>query len=393
MTLDLQALRDETPGCRERIHLNNAGAGLMPTPVLSAIQDHFDLESQIGGYEAYRERLGDINQCYGDVAQLLGTGPRNIAFVENATVAFSQALSAIPFASGDVILTSEDDYISNQIMFLSLSRRMDIQIIRAPAQESGGVDLDAMIRLMDEHHPRLVTLTHMPTNSGLIQPVERIGAACRERNVLYLVDACQTLGQRPMDVSKIHCDFLCATSRKFLRGPRGAGFLYVSDSALDAGMEPLFIDMRGAHWTDPDVYEPVDSAKRFENWEFAYALVLGTGAAARYANQVGIGAIQKRACDLAASLREQLQTHGLQVLDRGEELGAIVTVHIPGADPDELMNRLADEKINGSMSPREYAVIDYDRKKVPWALRLSPHYYNTEEELQIASSFLKTVAS
>lgn len=384
---DVQRFRDETPGCRERIHLNNAGAGLMPQPVLDAVREHLELEARIGGYEAYSARSAEIEACYVSVADLLGTEPENIAFVENATVAFAQALSSIALKPGDIVLTSEDDYVSSQIVFLSLARRFGVRVERAPVSESGGVDVAAMVRMMDEHPPALVSLTHIPTNSGLVQPVETIGRACRERDLLYLVDACQSVGQRDVDVGTIDCDFLCATSRKFLRGPRGAGFLYVSDRVLAAGLEPLYIDMRGARWIDRDVYQPAESARRFENWEFAYALVLGTGAAARYATSVGLDAIRIRACGLAADLREQLGDKGLRVLDRGQDLGAIVTVFVPGVDPKQLIEELARHRINASISLREYAVLDFDRKSVPWALRLAPHYYNTEEELQVVSRF------
>lgn len=384
---EIERLRQETPGCRERIHLNNAGAGLMPKPVLDTIRDHLELEATIGGYEAHWARTAEIDACYGSVAKLLGTRPRNIAFVENATVAFSQALSSIPLEPDDVILTSEDDYISNQIMFLSLARRLGVRIERAPVCETGGVDVEAMVQLMEQHSPALVTLTHIPTNSGLVQPVKAVGDACRERDLIYLVDACQSVGQRKVNVDDIGCDFLCATSRKFLRGPRGAGFLFVSDRILNAGLEPLYIDMRGARWTDADVYEPAASARRFENWEFAYALVLGTGAAADYALAVGLDAIHERSCRLAADLRDQLREQGLETLDKGEDLGAIVTMFPPDSEYRDLMAGLHKQRINASISFREYAVMDFDRKGVPWALRLSPHYYNTEEEIRVVSRY------
>ncbi len=226
-------LRSETPGCAHRIHFNNAGAGLMPQPVIAAITEHIDLEAEIGGYEAGDARLEAIDASYRAVATLLNTASRNIAFVENATVAYAQALSSIPFEQGDVLLTTTNDYVSNQIMFLSLVKRFGIEIVRAPDTESGEVDIDGLRAEVAERKPRLVAVTHVPTNSGLVQPVEAIGAVCREMETLYLVDACQSVGQRVIDVEAIGCHFLSATSRKFLRGPRGAGFLYAADSVLD----------------------------------------------------------------------------------------------------------------------------------------------------------------
>jgi selenocysteine lyase/cysteine desulfurase len=205
---------------------------------------------------------------------------------------------------------------------------------------------------------------------------------CRARDLLYLVDACQSIGQMPIDVESMGCDFLAATSRKYLRGPRGAGFLYVSERVLDAGLEPLFPDMRGADWIDADLYQPAPDARRFETWEFAWALVLGTGAAARYANAIGIEPIQDRVRDLASRLRETVAAlPGAQVLDRGAELGATVTAWFDGQIPAELVLRLRERGVNTSSQTRIDAVIDYDEKGVDGALRMSPHYFNDDSDL------------
>ncbi|MGH9858488.1 MAG: aminotransferase class V-fold PLP-dependent enzyme, partial [Candidatus Acidiferrales bacterium] len=317
---------------------------------------------------------------------------RNIAMVENATVAYQQALSAIPFERGDVILTSVNDYASNQIMFLSLARRFGIEVVRAPEAAEGGIDPEAVSQLVRERQPRLVALTHVPTNSGLVQPVEAVGHICREHNVWYLVDACQSAGQLPLDVNAVGCDFLSATSRKFLRGPRGAGFLFASDRALTAGLEPLFLDLHSARWLESNRYEAVPSARRYENWEFAYALVLGTGAAVRYALGVGIERIAERTTALAALLREQLGTAGVRVLDRGARRCAIVTIGVPGRVAAEFHRALMQRGVNTSVSSRQSAVIDFAQKGVEWALRVSPHYYNTEDEIQDAVTAITEVA-
>ncbi len=389
---ELTRFRAETPGCAERIHLNNAGAALMPAPVLAAMVEHLELESHIGGYEAAEQRAAAIEDAYAAVAALLGCAPRNIAMVENATVAYQQALSAIPFERGDVILTSVNDYVSNQIMVLSLARRFGMEVVRAPEAAEGGIDPEAVSRLVRERQPRLVALTHVPTNSGLVQPVEAVGRICREHNVWYLVDACQSAGQLPLNVNAVGCDFLSATSRKFLRGPRGAGFLFASDRALTAGLEPLFLDLRSARWLGPDRYEAVPSAKRYENWEFAYALVLGTGAAVRYALTIGIERIAQRTSPLAELLREQLGAAGFRVLDRGARRCGIVTIEIPGRDGAEIHRALMQRGVNTSVSSRQYAVIDFAQKGVEWALRASPHYYNTEDEIRNAVTAIREVA-
>jgi selenocysteine lyase/cysteine desulfurase len=254
--------------------------------------------------------------------------------------------------------------------------------VYAPSVPEGGVDVDAMTGLMRARRPRVVVATHVPTNSGLVQPVAEIGRRCRELDLLYLVDACQTVGQYRLDVESIGCDFLSATGRKFLRGPRGTGLLYVSDRALGAGYEPLFLDMRGARWVEPERYEPVATAARFEDWEFPYAALLGAAEATRYALAVGLDAIAERTPALGRRLRHGLgEIDGVRILDRGRECCAIVTFALDGWEPDPLKEALAARRINSSISLREYAIFDFDEKGVDWCIRLSPHYYNTEAEV------------
>lgn len=374
------------------VHLNNAGAALMPVGVVGAITHYLNIETKFGGYEAQDGRRNAIEKAYKSVAQIIGAQARNIAFMENATVAFMQAVSAIPFERNDTILTTCNDYASNQIQFLSLQKRLGVQVIRAPDQAAGGVDVAAMSDLIDKHKPKLVCVTHVPTNSGLEQDVKAIGDICRNAGTIYLVDACQSVGQMPVDVVDIGCDFLSATSRKFLRGPRGSGFLYVSNRLLEQGLEPLFIDMRGASWTGPDSYQAVDSAKRFETWEFAWANVLGTASAAAYASDVGLQKIQLRVQALVRRLREGLaRIDKVTVLGGDEELCGIVTVTIDGFDPFKMVAALRVQGVNTSAQGREYAVIDYDNKNVTGALRLSPHYYNTEIEVDQAVSAVRRI--
>jgi selenocysteine lyase/cysteine desulfurase len=381
--MDIHALRADTPGVSERIHLNNAGAALMPRPVLDAVKEHLELEARIGGYEASDLRSAQVEEARAAVAELLGGAPANIAFSEHATAAFTAALSSVPFRAGDKLVTTRNDYVSHQLMYLSLERRLGIHVMRAADAPEGGVDVLALEELVHRHRPRAVAVTHVPTSSGLVQDVEAIGEVCRKKGALYLVDACQSVGQMTVDARALQCDFLSGTARKFLRGPRGAGFLYVSDRALEEGLEPLFIDMRGADWTLDDLYQPAPDARRFETWEFAYALVLGTGAAARYALEVGIEQARARSWVLAADLRRRLsELPGVRVLDHGPVLCAIVTVEVPGHHPEGLVRELRERGINTSSINRTSAVLDFDQKGVEGALRLSPHYYNTEDELE-----------
>jgi len=382
---ELARWRSDTPGCNRLVHLNNAGAALVPRPVREAVLSHLSLEEKLGGYEAADAQSEAIQRTYAAMARLIGAEARNIALVQNSTVAFAQAIAAFDLGPGDILLTSRADYASNQIMYLSLARRRGVEIVRAPDAPEGGVDAEEVRRLVARRRPALVALTWIPTNSGLVQPVEAVGRICREAGVPYLIDGCQAAGQVPVDVLRLHCDYFSGTSRKFLRGPRGLGFLYASDGVLQAGAHPVLVDMHGATWTEADAFALTPDARRFETWEFAYALVLGLGAAAEYALDVGADVAGTRARELAEYARTRLATlRGVRVLDRGPELCAIVTIAIAERDTSDIKLQLRARGINTSSPHREDAVIDMDEKQTTSALRISPHYYNTRDEIETA---------
>jgi selenocysteine lyase/cysteine desulfurase len=389
-TEEIRQLRENTPGCSHVMHLNSAGSSLMPKPVIDAIIEHTKLEGNIGGYEAADLKEKEIQQFYGAAGKLLNTKPGNVAFTANATDAYTRALSSVPFKKGDVILTSNDDYISNQINFLSYAKRFGVVIKHVKNAPGGGVDLDDLDKQLKELNPKLLSVTHIPTNSGLVQPVEQIGAIVKKYDTLYLLDACQSVGQKELDIEKLHCDFLSATSRKFLRGPRGAGFLYISDKALYMGLEPLFIDMRGAEWVEKDVYIPRKDATRFEDWEFAYAHLLGTKVSIEYCLNVGLDQIWKRIQYLADYTREKLsEIKGLRLLDEGPELCSLITFTVEGLHAETIKAELLKQKINVVTSYREFAVIDFDKKAVQCAIRASSHYFNVESEIDLFVEQLK----
>lgn len=355
----------------------------MPEPVLQALHDHLDLEACIGGYEAAALREREIRSFYTQAARLLNTKPGNIAFTSSATDSYTRALSSIPFRAGDVILTTKDDFVSNQIQFLSCQKRFGVRVVHIENAPEGGVSLDDLDMKLRVLRPRLLAITHVPTNAGLVQPVYAIGKiAAQHPDTYYLLDACQSAGQMTLDVQRLYCDFMSVTTRKFLRGPRGTGFLYISDKALQSGLEPLFLDMRGATWKEKDLYVPQQDASRFEDWEFAYALVLGSGKAIEYCLALGEDRIERQVKILANSLRHGLQSlPGVRVLDRGPDVCGLVTFTVSGGDPVQLVQQLRNQDINIVPSYRDFAVLDFDEKGVSWALRASPHYLTTEEEL------------
>ncbi len=388
--MDVDRLRLDTAGTEHCIHLNNAGAALMPRPVVEAVVDHVQLEARIGGYEAADQRAEAIEGTYRSVESLLGAQEGTVALVENATAAFSQALSAIPFREDDLILTTRHDYVSNRLMYLSLRDRFGVRIDTVPDGKEGGVDVRRMIDAIHRRRPRLVAVTHVPTGSGLVQDVAPLAQECLRREVPFLLDACQSVGQMPVRVDEIPCTFLAATSRKFLRGPRGAGFLYVSESALEQGLSPLFPDLRGTDWIEEELSQPAPDASRFENWEFAWALILGLGAAVDYAVDLGLEAIRERVVLLAQRTRTAVgEVPGMRVLDRGNTLSGIVTVEAESIPARDLMTGLRERGINTSVVERGSALPDFDERGIEAALRISPHYYNLEEEVDAVAEGIR----
>lgn len=384
--IDVNKVRQDTIGCHDKIFLDSAGSSLVPKAVSEAIRSYLEAEEKVGGYKLEEIRRSEIAEFYLCAAKLLNCHPRNIAFAHDATDAYTKALSSIRFDKGDSIITSNDDYISNQLNFLSLQKRFGIEIKRINNQDNGDLDIDHFTQLVDQKRPKLVAITFIPTNSGLVQDVAAIGKICREQQILYLVDGCQAVGQVAVDVNEIKCDFFSATGRKFLRGPRGSGFLYVSDGLLEAGFAPLLIDMRGAKWTSADEYDFLfDNAKRFETWESPYSLKIGLKEAMKYANEIGIQHIEAYNQELVGHFRNDLsQLKHVNVLEKGSRTCNIITFKKMNVSLEKVQQALENSTIFYSVSRRDYAVIDFDRKHVDWAIRLAPHYFNTTEELNKA---------
>ena len=380
MKIDLARARDETPGCRNVLHFNNAGAGLMPAPVIEALKGHLDLEAELGGYEAHLSSDSLYRSTYVSLARLLNCDGSEIALCENATRAWDMAFYGLRFETGDRILTAFATYASNYLAMLQVARKTGAVIDVVPNDEYGQVSLAELRNRLDKG-VKLIALTHVPTNGGLVNPAEEVGAIAREAGVPYLLDACQSAGQLPLDVEKIDCDFLSATGRKYLRGPRGTGFLYVRKSSLGL-LEPPFIDLHAATWTEPDAYELKPDSRRFENWEGYVAGKIALGVAVEYALRWGVENTWRRIKDLAASLRRELDDiPGITVHDAGRVKGGIVTFAHQTIDADRIRSWLSTLNINVWTSTREYALLDAEVRKLPKLVRASVHYYNSEEEI------------
>ncbi len=381
MAIDVGRARQETPGCEHVLHFNNAGAALMPQPVLHATIGHLQLEALIGGYEAAAQAHGAVEHVYAAAAALLGCHRHEIAIVENATRAWDMAFYAVPLRAGDRILTAVAEYASNYIAFLQVARKTGAVVEVVPNDEAGQLSIEALRRTID-HRVKLIAITHVPTNGGLVNPAAAVGQVAREAGVLYLLDACQSVGQMPIDVDAIGCDMLSATGRKYLRGPRGTGLLYVRRGILER-LEPPFLDLHAAQWVAGDRFEVRADARRFENWETYYAGKIGLGVAIDYALQWGLEAIWARVTRLADDLRRQLSTiPGITVTDQGVERCGIVSFTVAGKGAEEVQQLLASARINVSVSRLSSTRLDMEARGLPDLVRASVHYYNTEQEIE-----------
>jgi selenocysteine lyase/cysteine desulfurase len=381
--MDIDALRQDTPGTANRVHLNNAGAGLLSRRTLKAMTSHLELEAAIGGYEAANQERDRIDATHANIARLVGGQPDEIALFDNSTHAWNAAFYSMTFKPGDRILTGRDEYGSSVLAYLQTARRHGAEVVVVPDDEHGQLDTAALANLIDER-TKLVGVTHIPTSGGLVNPAAEIGRITRAAGVPFLLDATQSVGQFPVDVAEIGCDLLTATGRKFLRGPRGTGFLWVRPEAL-AYLDPNVVEIEAATWDGKRGFTWHDGARRFATWEMSYSNVLGLSEAVQQALELGMDEIGRRAIALGAYLRDRLDAlPGVTTYDLGRDRCAIVTAKIDTLPTADVAAALAKQGINVSTTFAEHTQFDTENRGVHPLVRLSPHYYNTEAELDQA---------
>lgn len=390
--IDIEKVRRDTPGCHDKVFLNSASSSLMPSTVTDKMTTYLLEEQMKGGYQVAQTYAHAIQDFYTQAAQLLNCKAANIAFAYNATDAYAKALSSIPFRNSDTIITTDYDYISNQLAFVALKNRFGVQVLRVENQMDNSLDLANFEDLIIKYKPVLVAVTHVPTNSGLVQDVEAVGKLCSKYDILYLVDACQSVGQMVVDVQKINCDFISATGRKFLRGPRGTGILYVSDKALALNLQPLIIDTCGAEWIDADHFEINKTARRFELFERSYMSLIGFTETLKYVNKIGIDQIEVYNQQLSGRLRLLLaKNEKVKVLDHGGRLSSIITLQSTEGTINQLEMLLQQNNVYYSVSKLNTVPIARPAKSDQYAVRLSPHYFNTSDEIHFVASVLETL--
>lgn len=352
----------------------------MPLPVIDTVHGYLDYEINNGGYEAHDAFADEVSGVYESIASMVNADPSEIAIADSATRAWDMAFYGLRLGEGDRLLTTSTEYVSNWAAYLHLRDTKGVVVDVVPDTPTGEIDLEALERAIDGS-VKLVTLNHVPTNSGLVNPAVEIGSIARRNGVPFLLDACQSVGQLPVDVEAIGCDMLSGTSRKYLRGPRGEGFLFVRDDFIQH-VDPTFVELETATIVLPDRYELRSDARRFETWEKNYANVVGMGAAAKYAMSIGIDAIWVRIQELATRMRTGLsEVDGVMVRDIGAVQGGIVTFEVDGRLTQEVKELLSERSINVSISTPSSSPLDMHQRDIRGLIRASVHAYNSEDEV------------
>jgi len=389
-TFDIKRARQDTLGCADLIHFNNAGASLMPFPVSKALHKYLNKEEKMGGYETQALYADSLNNVYVSAAKLLNCLPHEIAFVENATRAWDMAFYSFKFNAGDKILTTIAEYGSNVVAYIQQAKRFGVEIVFVPNDEFGQIDVTALSNMVDEH-VKLISITHIPTGGGLVNPAKEVGKIAKAAGIPYILDSCQSVGQIPIDVEEIGCDVLCVTGRKYLRGPRGTGLLYVRSSLLNT-LEPPILDQHSAKLISPTEYLMCPDSKRFENWEQYCAGKYALGVAIDYVLSFGMDEIQNRIYPLADNFRKKLsQIDGIDVTDDGVEKCGIITFTSRQLDPTPIKQALSKQRINVSTSKGSGSLVSFQHRGLTEVIRASVHYFNTDEEIDYFVDALKKI--
>ncbi len=279
-------------------------------------------------------------------------------------------------------MASRTTYVSHALHLMSLAHERGFELVLAPEGPDGGVDLVALDALLADGVPTIVSVAHIPTSSGLVEPAEGIGDVCRRHGVTYLLDATQSIGHLDVDVRRAGCDVLVTTGRKFLRAPRGTGLAYVAGPLLER-LTPTAPDVRGASWIADRAWDLVDTARRYETWESSVAGRLGLGVALREATERGASRTQEHLVAMGARMRAALgDLDGVILADPpASSSSAIVTFCVEGVEAKEAVERLAQRRVSIVSVPATHGQWDLGARSLEIVLRASAHVYNDDDDL------------
>ncbi len=385
--------RFDTPGADAVLHLNACGSALPPNAVVETMIEHLRLEQRVGGYEAQAMAADRLAAVTASLATLLRASDDEIAIMPSASMAWEAVVTPLTrhLTSNDEIVTSVAEYAANSLTLLRLHERTGAGIVVVPDDVHGQVDVEVMETLLTER-VKLIVLTHVPSNGGLVNPAEEVGRLARAYGIPYVLDCAQSIGQMPLSVDDLGCDALVGTGRKFLRAPRGTAVLWVRRELLRK-LRPDRIEFGGATWDSRDRFTLRRDAKRFETWERPVAAVLGLGVAVDHALEIGLDRIEARVTMLAEQFRTSLWGRpSIVVQDKGARRCGIVSFTASGVPSDDMVSRLATQNIQLSVSSAQSTLLDMEARGLASVVRAGIHYYNTSEDIDRAAEAIRAVA-
>ena len=382
--IDVAAERAATPGCATVTHLNYAGAALPTAATLATVTAYLEHEARRGGYEAEAEAGEALAATRASAAALVGADPEAVVLTGSDTEGWTRAVWGLVLGGllprGRRVLVDRAAYDSHAIALLQACEHTGAVLEVVGSEPDGTLDLDALDAALAGGDVALACLTHVGTHRGLVNPVEEAGPRCAAAGAITAVDACQSLGQLPVDVARMGCDILTGTGRKWLRGPRGTGLLFVRPELAER-MAPIGTDGRSAVWEADDRVRMRPGLQRFVPFETPVALRLGLGTAIDHALGLGLEAIAARVGAVAEELRALLSgIDGVEVHDGGRRRCGIVTFTVAGRTPPEVVAAAGAAGINVSATDTPAARLDLGPPRPPAVVRASPHYLTTEDE-------------
>jgi selenocysteine lyase/cysteine desulfurase len=333
-----------------------------------------------------------IEQARTLAARLFNADPTEIALTGGNSPGWGAAFAAMaPWRAGDRILVGRHEWGGNLAAMRLKAQRAGATLETIPSDDSGCVDPQALEAMLDER-VRLIALTWLPANGGLINPAAAIGSVARRHGIPYFVDAAQAVGQLPVDVAQIGCDVLSGAGRKALRGPRGTGLLYVRRDFLDQ-LTPAFVDTHSAPLGADG--EPVlrQDAARLESAEASLALRCGLANALQEALDIGLPAIRARIAATAQALRTELAAiPGITVLDQGRERSGLVSFNFADQDAVSVQRAMAAQGITIGSNGVPYTPLDMQARGLTQIARASVSYLTSDAEIDRLLEGLRALA-
>ena len=375
--MDVEAIRQQIPVCQRLTYVNTGWSGPSPKSVVDAIKARLDWEMEDGPTTPQVQQRGrEVQQeAKQAVAGLLNASPEEICLTKNTTEGLNHVMNGLTWVDGDEIVTCSLEHGSVLIPshFQGLRHGVNVKVLTFASNEPRGSILDKIQGALTDK-TRLVFLSHIEYSSGLRMPIKEIRAMTRDRGIRLLLDGAQTAGHIALDMKDLDCDFYSIPGQKWLLGPEGVGALYVRQDMISE-LKPTHVSGR-AVVSDHNPYgiqTVTDSMDKFLLSSTSVAIQTGMLEAIKFVQEVGVEQIEARDLDLADACKSALQeVPGVTVQSpmAREDSSGLVTFSVEGLDPPEVVSRLWESH---GIVCRQVAV--------PSCVRLSLHFFNTEEEV------------